>query len=64
MSTIYDVARLAEVSPKTVSRVLNADGPVGDKTRGSRGKGHARAWLCAVERGTDDAGAKSPVSSG
>ena len=33
MSTIYDVARLAGVSPKTVSRVLNADGPVGDKTR-------------------------------
>lgn len=33
MSTIYDVARLAGVSPKTVSRVLNADGPVGEKTR-------------------------------
>lgn len=33
MSTIYDVARRAGVSPKTVSRVLNADGPVGDKTR-------------------------------
>jgi LacI family transcriptional regulator len=33
MSTIYDVARLAGVSPKTVSRVLNADGPVGVKTR-------------------------------
>lgn len=33
MSTIYDVARLAGVSPKTVSRVLNADGPVGEQTR-------------------------------
>ena len=33
MSTIYDVARLAGVSPKTVSRVLNADGPVGEKTK-------------------------------
>ncbi|MCU0904307.1 MAG: LacI family DNA-binding transcriptional regulator [Tabrizicola sp.] len=33
MSTIYDVARMAGVSPKTVSRVLNADGPVGEKTR-------------------------------
>ncbi|NEY89310.1 LacI family DNA-binding transcriptional regulator [Tabrizicola oligotrophica] len=33
MATIYDVARLAGVSPKTVSRVLNADGPVGEKTR-------------------------------
>jgi LacI family transcriptional regulator len=33
MSTIYDVARLAGVSPKTVSRVLNSDGPVGKKTR-------------------------------
>lgn len=33
MSTIYDVARSAGVSPKTVSRVLNGDGPVGEKTR-------------------------------
>ncbi len=33
MSTIYDVARKAGVSPKTVSRVLNSDGPVGEKTR-------------------------------
>jgi LacI family transcriptional regulator len=33
MSTIYDVARRAGVSPKTVSRVLNSDGPVGVKTR-------------------------------
>lgn len=33
MSTIYDVAKLAGVSPKTVSRVVNGDAPVGKKTR-------------------------------
>ena len=33
MATIYDVANSAGVSPKTVSRVLNGDGPVGAKTR-------------------------------
>jgi LacI family transcriptional regulator len=33
LSTIYDVAHRAGVSPKTVSRVLNGDGPVGDRTR-------------------------------
>lgn len=33
MSTIYDVAKAAQVSPKTVSRVLNGDAPVGKKTR-------------------------------
>jgi LacI family transcriptional regulator len=33
MATIYDVAHRAGVSAKTVSRVLNADGPVGEKTR-------------------------------
>jgi LacI family transcriptional regulator len=33
MSTIYDVAKAASVSPKTVSRVLNGDGPVGRDTR-------------------------------
>ncbi len=33
MATIYDVAKVAGVSPKTVSRVLNRDAPVGAKTR-------------------------------
>lgn len=33
MATIYDVARAANVSPKTVSRVLNGEAPVGNKTR-------------------------------
>ena len=33
MATIYDVAKSAGVSPKTVSRVLNGDAPVGKTTR-------------------------------
>lgn len=33
MPTIYDVARHAGVSPKTVSRVLNGDAPVNVRTR-------------------------------
>ena len=33
MATIYDVAKAAGVSPKTVSRVLNRDAPVGKETR-------------------------------
>lgn len=33
MATIYDVARAAGVSPKTVSRVMNGDAPVNDRTR-------------------------------
>jgi LacI family transcriptional regulator len=33
MATIYDVAKQAGVSPKTVSRVINGDAPVGLKTR-------------------------------
>jgi LacI family transcriptional regulator len=33
MATIYDVAALAKVSAKTVSRVLNGDGPVSRDTR-------------------------------
>ncbi|WP_404404019.1 LacI family DNA-binding transcriptional regulator [Pelagibacterium halotolerans] len=35
MATIYDVAKAAGVSPKTVSRVLNGDAPVGVRTRKS-----------------------------
>ncbi len=33
MPTIYDVAKLAEVSPKTVSRVLNGEPAVAEETR-------------------------------
>jgi LacI family transcriptional regulator len=33
MATIYDVARAAGVSPKTVSRVMNGDAPVNVRTR-------------------------------
>lgn len=33
MATIYDVAKQAGVSPKTVSRVLNGDAPVNEQTR-------------------------------
>lgn len=33
MATIYDVANAANVSPKTVSRVLNGDAPVRTETR-------------------------------
>ena len=33
VATIYDVAKRAGVSPKTVSRVLNDDGPVSQKTK-------------------------------
>ncbi len=33
MATIYDVAKAAGVSPKTVSRVINDDGPVRGATR-------------------------------
>lgn len=33
MATIYDVAKAAGVSPKTVSRVLNGDAPVGRDTK-------------------------------
>lgn len=35
MATIYDVAKAAGVSPKTVSRVLNGDAPVNPATRKS-----------------------------
>lgn len=33
MATIYDVAKVAGVSPKTVSRVMNGDAPVNARTR-------------------------------
>jgi len=35
MVTLHDVAKSAGVSPKTVSRVMNGDGPVGKATRES-----------------------------
>ncbi|SMQ61988.1 transcriptional regulator, LacI family [Devosia lucknowensis] len=35
MATIYDVAKAAGVSPKTVSRVMNGDAPVNQQTRES-----------------------------
>jgi LacI family transcriptional regulator len=35
VATIYDVAKSAGVSPKTVSRVLNGDAPVNEKTHAS-----------------------------
>lgn len=44
MPTIYDVAKKAGVSPKTVSRVLNSDAPVGENTR------------LVVEKAIDDLG--------
>ena len=42
MATIYDVARAAGVSAKTVSRVLNGDAPVGKDTREEVDKAIAR----------------------
>lgn len=42
MATIYDVATAAGVSPKTVSRVLNGEGPVGRATREAVEKAIAR----------------------
>ncbi|WP_088102828.1 LacI family DNA-binding transcriptional regulator [Halalkalibacter urbisdiaboli] len=33
MATIYDVAKLAEVSPMTVSRVINQKGPISEATK-------------------------------
>jgi len=33
LATIYDVAKLASVAPKTVARALNGDGPVKKETR-------------------------------
>ncbi len=38
MATIYDVARVAGVSPKTVSRVLNGDAPVKKHTKAAVNK--------------------------
>lgn len=46
MATIYDVARVAGVSPKTVSRVLNGDAPVKQHTKEAVDK--AITELCYV----------------
>ena len=53
--TIYDVARAAGVSPKTVSRVMNGDAPVNVRTREAVEAAIRATRLRAVERGADDA---------
>ncbi len=80
MATIYDVAKHAGVSPKTVSRVINSDAPVGEKTRAAveqaiaaldyrpsnaaRMMRSSRSGLVGLITGAISRGSDAPVPSG
>ena len=63
MATIYDVARVAGVSPKTVSRVMNGDAPVNARTRETVEAAMGRARLRALERRRAPCARTAPGSS-